>query len=322
MIRHGTLNLAICGRSRVVVCSDSRGAASPVDGIPADDNCQKLFQCGTSTACASSGILIGPGLYIPDRLAAICADAKLQDRPRATLARIESELRGPIDAALLEDAKHPVDRCSDDFVFDVFCIRRQDSGAIDLVALHFPMTTDSDGNPALGTAEVSLPLIDSLPSWAPRDIVRGDGILLPPGAIVPYSFGHGECLTKELEQKLDVNVLSDEAILSGIDQIFETARQARPICAAEIGGPIDVAAIDAAGFRWLRKKPAIAAVVAPAPSLASALAASPLQFIFYEAAAYAHWITSGCRLLFRRLARARIRLSTVLSDCARWWRNR
>lgn len=322
MIRHGTLNLVICGLSRVVVCSDSRGSASPADGIPADDNCQKLFQCGTRSACVASGILAGQGLYVPDRLAAICADAELQDSPREILSRVESVLRGPINAALLEDARHPVDRSPVDFIFDVFCVRRHHSGAIDLVALHFPMTTDAGGNPVLGAAEVSLPLIDSLPPWAPREIVRGDSILLPSGRTVPYSFGHGDCLTKKLEQELDVNTLSDEAILSAVDQIFETARQESPICAADIGGPIDVAAIDADGFRWLRKKPAVAVMAArPTSSLAASLAASPLQFIVSDAAPFARWITSRGKRLLPPFARARKRISMALLGCARWWQS-
>jgi hypothetical protein len=73
-----------------------------------------------------------------------------------------------------------------------------------------------------------------------------------------YSLGHGDCLTKGLERRLDPDVMDDESALRHVDEIFEAAIACGGECAADIGFPIDVLALDREGLRWLRRKTAVA----------------------------------------------------------------
>jgi hypothetical protein len=76
-----------------------------------------------------------------------------------------------------------------------------------------------------------------------------------PGPFI-YHSSRGDCIQHWIDR---LNQLvhpdnDDGALLSGVDQVFQIARSTSQSCQDEISGPIDVAAIDSAGFRWLRRK--------------------------------------------------------------------
>jgi hypothetical protein len=225
----GTLHIAICGRDRVIVCSDSRGHS---DSGPKGDDFEKLFRAGRRTLCGIGGVLmLGPDSYVSNRIVKLCADEKLEDHPRKLLLAIASDMQGAIAELFME---HPLPDLP--FAFSAFSIQRTSTGQIDLLDLEFPIVRDSAGR-RLGTPAV-------------RTHIEGR---VPPGPFV-YHIGRGDCLTKGPERKLDPNA-SDDILLRGIDNIFAGVQAENESCRDEVGGPIDIATIDSTGFHWLRKKP-------------------------------------------------------------------
>ena len=85
----------------------------------------------------------------------------------------------------------------------------------------------------------------------PTITARIDGII-PPGPFV-YHASRGDCLPADLSG-LDSDS-PDSKVLGDVDKIFEAARATNASCRDEIGGPIDVAAIDSHRVHWLRRKP-------------------------------------------------------------------
>jgi|ERR1017187_2872418 hypothetical protein len=230
-IPFGTLHIALCGRQRIVVCSDSRGHSR---SGPSGDVFNKLFQAGQRTLCATSGVLmLSPDVYVASRVARICAEVRLQDSPRELLSAIRDDMHRPL-VDLFTKNPLPDDLPS---VFSAFSIRRSRNGEIDILNLDFPVVTGSDGRRLLGK---------------PTTISQLEG-LRPPGRFV-YHHSRGDCLPKDLNQMVDPD-LPDNIVLVAVDAIFESARASTQSCRDEIGGPIDVAAIDSNGFRWLRRKP-------------------------------------------------------------------
>jgi hypothetical protein len=120
-------------------------------------------------------------------------------------------------------------------IFSAFSIRRKQNGEIDLLELLFPIITIQCGARLLDDPEIK-----------PR--FEGE---IPRGAFVYY---FGRTVPMELAQTLNAD-LPDSTLLGKVDDVFEAIRAVDDQCRDEIGGPIDVAAIESHGFRWLRKKP-------------------------------------------------------------------
>jgi hypothetical protein len=148
------------------------------------------------------------------------------------LCAIRDDLHGALTALFAENPLPDLPSA-----FSAFSVRRKRNGEIDLLELNFPVIAASDGHRLLGEPEIKSHL---------------EGVL-PSGPFV-YHIGRSDCLTKDLEKRLDPD-LPDGNVLKDIDNIFETARAVNGSCRDEVGGPIDVAAIDSVGFRWLRRKP-------------------------------------------------------------------
>jgi hypothetical protein len=226
-----SLLIALVGRRKVVICADSRAVWGPAgsgnEGDIANDCVQKLFQRGTHSICGMGGMALS------DRLTEICSRTHLQDAPRQLLEAVRDDLSWPF-TDWFKRSPFP----SDPIVFSAFALQRKPSGELDLLELEFPTSVTASGERFLDQPNIKTHL---------------ESTILP--GRFAYSHAHGDCLTKKLEQKLNPDTCSDSAILSGIDEIFEAARNENAECYHEIGGPIDVALIDSAGFQWLRKKP-------------------------------------------------------------------
>jgi len=175
--------------------------------------------------------MLGPGIYVSSRIQRICAEDTLRDSPRELLSAIRDDVQGALTALFAESPLPDLPS-----VFSALSVRRTPIGEIDLLELDFPVVT-SDGNPLLGEPTIKAHLEGELP--------RG-----------PFHFpvGRPDCLPKDVQKIADPD-LPDAAILTGVDKIFEAVGAFSRSCRDEVGGPIDVAAIDSAGFRWLRKKP-------------------------------------------------------------------
>jgi hypothetical protein len=223
-----SLLIAVCGRRKVIVCGDSR--AVYLDGRHRDD-IQKLFQAGRYTVCGISGAThLGAAGSVPDRVSKLCAKEELRDNPVQLLDAIRADVH-----ALLSEIPLPPE---DPIVFAAFVLRKQQNGNLDLLELEFPIATTAKGRRTIDQPCVT---------------VHAEG---PALGRIAYSLGHGDCLTRKLEQRLDPDVLSDDAIVNGVEEIFEAAKAENRKCQADIGGRIKVAVIDAGGFRWLPNKTA------------------------------------------------------------------
>jgi hypothetical protein len=221
-----SLHVVISGDRQTIIAADSRAVTD--GGEVSNDYAQKLFQCGWRTICGISGFTVGKTITgtlfcSQDRVEEICADYTLHDRPRAILDRIDRELHEPIAALVAEHA------FTDDFLFESFCVHRRPDGVIDLLQMHFPIVIDA-GKPRLAAAEVTEQTTSEPFLWSCGQELGG-------------------------LKKFDTEFTADDEILKAVDYIFESAKQHNsqqsPV---EIGGPIDVAAIDSVGLRWLRKK--------------------------------------------------------------------
>jgi hypothetical protein len=119
--------------------------------------------------------------------------------------------------------------------FSAFAVRRKRAGEIDFWELEFTIVTASDGRRSLGAPEVKSHLTDEIP--------RG-----------PFVFYISHAVPKELTDSLEADV-PDNIVLRKIDKVFDAVRASSATARNEIGGPVDVASIDADGLRWLRRKP-------------------------------------------------------------------
>jgi hypothetical protein len=89
---------------------------------------------------------------------------------------------------------------------------------------------------------------------------RYDSVLAPPVLRLVF---HGPVLQSRILARgkrscahlepVSGSMLGDAAALHTIERIFDRARRGAR-CAAAVGGPIDVAAIDGSGRRWLQRK--------------------------------------------------------------------
>jgi hypothetical protein len=225
-----SLLFALCGRHRVVVAADSRRMRE--DGVALDDT-DKLFPCGHFTACGISGVTnLGTHTIVSELIEEISSRPSLRDSPQALLEAITEEM-GPRLTRVFREKPLPDGHAS---AFSAFVARKQPTGELDLLELEFRITTFNGGKRTLDE---------------PRVIAHAEG---PPLGRIAYSLGHGDYLTQALEQRLDPDAGSDADILTGVDAIFDGAMVESRKSKNDVGGPIDVALIDAAGFRWLRRK--------------------------------------------------------------------
>jgi hypothetical protein len=119
-------------------------------------------------------------------------------------------------------------------VFSAFAIHRSSSGAINFLDLDIPTRESANGGRSIGEPEITT----RFKNMSGRGFSLYSGNEIPPGSIN------------------DLRVeSSDEDLLKGIDAVFEGARALTAHARDEIGGAIDVAAIDQRGFQWLRRKP-------------------------------------------------------------------
>lgn len=231
-IGFGTLHIALCGRSRIIVASDSRGH-SPDTG-PFGDDFQKLFKAGRRTLCTTSGLLTLPPdlhapVYVSTLIGALCVDDALQDSPKDLLRGIGAALRGRISALFARQA--PPDMAS---IFSAFSVHRSSSGVINFWELDFPVLMSVAGTRIIGEPKIT----QKFKNYSGRPFAYYSGNEIPVGSMDNLSAD-----------------APDEGLLTGIDSVFEGARSLNASAHNEIGGPIDVAVIDPRGFRWLRRKP-------------------------------------------------------------------
>ena len=228
-IIHGTLHLVLGGKKRVVVCSDSRGHSK---NGPSTENFQKLFQAGRRTLCGTHGVLmLAPDIYVSDRISRFCNDKKYQDSPQQILAAIRDDMRDPLfdlfNAHPLPDGPS---------VFGALAISRKRTGELSFWKLDFPIVEKA-------------PKVRSIAEPTIEPIIEG----------MPQSFFHfaearGDCLPVNFTKMVHPDN-SEAEILRGVDEIFSLiAASPDQSCRNEVGGPIDVAVIDAVGVSWLRRK--------------------------------------------------------------------
>jgi len=221
-----SFHLALCGRRKIAIGSDSRGMLSDGSHV---DTLRKSFQAGKRTVCGILGVSrLGPEIYVADRISALCALTSLQDSPRELLEAIRDDLAPSLTAIF---AERPVPRGSS-AVFSAFVIRRHHEGKVDLLELSFPVIVHGTAR-TMGDPVVKTQMADTVP--------RG---------VFAYTHGN-QAPPNKLHERLDPDRLSDEAVLSAMDDFFAACESAY----GSVGGPIDVCEIEqSVGFRWVRKK--------------------------------------------------------------------
>ena len=232
-----SLAIAYAGHSRAVVSSDDKqcGQYTRLDDKTA------LFDAGPRTLVGIGGLLLLKPMqldtqefrefpeYIPRRVAGLCSDERLRDRPRDLLEAIRDDLHEPL---LSSFQKYP-----DTFqwilgdhkvIFQAFSVRRRPGGQVDLLQLMFPMS-EVDGRAVLHEPEIDV-FCDAVPgARGPAYCAGGfDSKLpgLPPNPNYP-----------------------DDQILAGMDRLYKIASDLDDA----IGVPHQIAVIEETGIRWLRK---------------------------------------------------------------------
>jgi hypothetical protein len=229
-----SLSAVFIGRRRVVVCADSRTVGTETGRIC--DRNEKLFQAGERSACGIGALInVGPRAsdFVPNRIKKLCIDERLRDRPRELLSAIKDDIWRPLSRLFIEEPGRFKSLLPDQqVIFVAFCLTRRAMGEIDLLELRLPMLANQRGEPSLGEPEIESFM---------------DGFL-PAGPVI-YSIGRANDLALQINPDL-----SDEPVLFAADRLFAAAAAHDQ----EVGGPVDVAAIDEQGFRWLRKKSSVA----------------------------------------------------------------
>ncbi len=230
------MSMILCkvGRTRAVICADSRIVIGEGDGI--SDDCQKLLQAGDRTVCGFvqfSAFGSAPADQISNRISGLLAsDERLKDSPRKLLAAIGDVICGQIKRLSLEcpeGFRHVY--LDSEIVFAAFCLSLSAEGELDLFELRLPI--HQSPNASQGSSEATL--------GEPEIITHADH--RPPGPTM-YALGkEGPLAARPLNPDL-----SDSTVLEQVDCVFNKFRD------EETGGPIDVAVIDGQGFRWLRTK--------------------------------------------------------------------
>ena len=235
-----SINLVVASPTRVVACADSRVSCSD-PAIPTTDNgAPKIFQAGTSSIAGHVGI----GL-----VAAFNHAGELRDSPRKILEAFRGYFGHPLLAELgkpehAEFLKRILPGTP--VVTSSFVLTQKPSGEIDLLELTFPLRAREDGTPQLGEPEITVHKENFRPVATRSSFLNANG------------FVYLRCATSieatflQLAGQINPD-LADADILRDVDRVFQAAGAQNPACALAIGGTIVVAAIDAEGFRWLRK---------------------------------------------------------------------
>lgn len=230
-----SINLVKIGQHRVLAIADSRGCYKY--GPPRDD-LLKLFQLGSRTVAGIGGLTeIRPGDDIAERVEKLSAVDALADSPREFMTALASDLHEPLRDRFAKNPHLFKWLLADtSIVLTAFCLTRERSGEITLLELQFALE-NRDGAPACGEPQIITHAERLVPA---RQMMY----------CAPTDFP-----MKHLFRQLDADS-PDDCVLADVDRLFETAKRENAVCRAEIGGPLDVAVIDAEGFRWLRRKPA------------------------------------------------------------------
>jgi hypothetical protein len=220
-----SLHIVVNGRARALVASDSR--ASVANGDFSDDHC-KTFAAGMRTVLGVEGLLgfrFDPKLT-ERRTRDVSARRGFQDKPRELLEALCGEM-SPYLARRVHDK--PL------MLFSAIAFSKAVDGAATLYELEFLVKED------LRLAE---PTLEPFAESCDRPFI--------------YALGHGDCLEPLQRHYFNPDALSAEEAIRQVDQIFAAAIAAGGECAADIGFPIDVLALDSEGLRWLRRKTIVA----------------------------------------------------------------
>lgn len=220
-----SLLIALAGNNKVVVSADSRGMWA--DDSPAGDNFEKLFQCGRNSVCGIVGIL-DP---ISSRVGALCARTDLHDEPLRLLEAIRDDVQGPIAAFYLNN---PAPELA--LAFGAIVFRREPGGLVDFLELEFTVAETASGSRVQKSRAIKRHVESAKPGR------------------FSYTVGNVHPVTADMAHKIDPDSGTDYAILRDVDAIYEVT--SRMEHGAGTGGPIDVACLDADGFRWVRHKKA------------------------------------------------------------------
>jgi hypothetical protein len=229
-----SLAVVACGRWQIVAAADSRSTS---DGIEAGSDSEiKLIECGSRTLCGLVGFttLIDPVANwrekVSDRVRKMCDRDGLQDSPALLLEAIRADTT-PMLARRFALSPWPPGVVP----FGAFAIKRDVSGLIEFLDLQY-----ADETTGAGGRRMSDPVLK----------IHLDG---QQSGVYLYATGRGDCLSPSLVRKMNPD-LPDEGVLAQIEGLFADAA-ANGRAEGSIGGPIDVAVIDASGVRWLRRKP-------------------------------------------------------------------
>jgi len=229
-----SVHLVKVGRRQVVVCSDGQGTN---DTGSVGTDYEKLFRTGERSFCGIVGALsldrAGTDLIAP-RITKLCSVDALLDSPRKFLSALRDDLHQSFIKLFATDAdafKWYLDDTK--IVFEAFSLMRERTGEITLLELQFPLENDA-GTPRLGEPKI----ITTMEGEMPRGV---------------FCFALGP----EYVQRNPLMPLNpdsgDDAILAMVDPMIDSFKRNDAMCRNEIGGVIEVAAIDADGFRWLRR---------------------------------------------------------------------
>jgi len=193
-----------------------------------------LFQAGERAVVGTVGIT-AVGQTAEDRMSyrieKLCRDESLKDRPCRLLLAIAEDVHEKLVVLFREETWRFRWLLGDDteIVLAVFCCRRGPAGEIDLLELRLPLGV-KNGSPVIGDPKIKMHMERFIPAGA-----------------VLYQLGGSDEMTRH-RSKIPNPDSSDSVVLASADSFYEA-------CAtSEIGGPVDVAAIDSDGFRWLRRK--------------------------------------------------------------------
>jgi hypothetical protein len=218
------------GRSRVIVCSDSRVTG---EGDAAWDDAPKLFQVGSRMLCGIVGKSgVGPADPIGEIVVRLAKNSPaLGDSPLAFLEALRDELNPHFIRMFTDDPEGFVRGLAGPLLFGAFCLARSEAGNIDFFQCEIPMQ-EAGGKAYLGEPKITRPA-----PW-------GRGI---------FAYSMGQVASSESFFPLINPDDRDEVVLAAVDRTIEEFKNADAVFRHDVGGVIEVAAIDAAGFRWLRR---------------------------------------------------------------------
>jgi hypothetical protein len=227
-----SVQLVKLGREQIIVAADSRVTARR-DITGADY--VKLFQAGERSLVSITGLIHLPRRWpwereelIPDCVSRLCANPYLADRPLAFLGALQDYLYARLVRLFKKQSKFTC--VPSDSVFSGFYISCQPDGALDFLELQFPLE-DHNVIPELGLPSIVVHIKEQIPR--------------------PFMFNVGPTFLIESQLPLVDPGGPDDQIRAAINRTIAAAQAADETCRAEIGGPINMAAIDAHGFRWL-----------------------------------------------------------------------